>query len=353
VGGNQSIATLVQGDQPLISGRAITRQDASGSYSVGATDSALRWYFADGYTVGSFEEYLTFINPGSAAAHVHIHLVNDQGGTKDANTTVGPSSRTTIRVADIASEAALSAVTTSNVPVVAERTQIFAVGRQGLATTVGATATLTGGYIDPGHLPSHAQAHLILFNPGQVAAHVRLRIINTRGAAVSNRILTLPAGHRATINLTASAGTANLGLVFSSDQGIVAEKAAYFGQFTKSLVGGSNLFATGSPSADQVFPGGTTGGGATDTLGIYNPSTADAQAAVTVLYGAGKSVTRTVSVPPLSRISLKTHDLGVPGGGSSILVEGVNGAKFYATQSMINAAGDSGSEVAGVPYPAP
>jgi len=353
VGDNQSIATLIQGDQPLVSGRAITRQNASGSYSVGATDTARRWYFADGYTVGSFEEYLTFVNPGNTTAHVHIHLVNDQGGTKDADTTVAPSSRTTIRVADIVSEQAVSAVTTSDVPVVAERTQIFATGRQGLATAVGATDPLTSGYIDPGHLPSHAQAHLILFNPGRATAHVHLAIINTRGAVARSRVVVLPAGHRATINLSASYGTADLGLVFLSDQGIVAEKAAYFGQFSTSMVGGSNLFATGSPSADQVFPGGTTAGGATDTLGIYNPSSAAAQAAVTVLYGAGKSVTRTVSVPALSRISLKARDLGIPGVASSILVEGVNGAKFYAIQSMINPAGDSGSEVAGVPYTAP
>ena len=353
VGNNQSIATLIQGDQPLVSGRAITRQNASGSYSEGAADAARRWYFADGYTVGSFEEYLSFINPGTTVAHVHIHLVNDQGGAKDANTTVAPSSRTTIRVADIASEQAVSVVTTSDVPVVAERTQIFATGRQGLATTVGATATLTSGYIDPGHLPSHAQAHLILFNPGPAVAHVNLKIINTRGAVARSRMVTLQAGHRVTINLSASYGTADLGLVFTSDQGIVAEKAAYFGQFTHSTVGGSNLFATGSPSADQVFPGGTTAGGATDTLGIYNPSTTSSRAAVTVLYGAGKSVTRTVSVPALSRISLKARDLGVPGVASSILVEGVNGARFYAIQSMINPAGDSGSEVAGVPYTAP
>ncbi|HXT36082.1 MAG TPA: DUF5719 family protein, partial [Chloroflexota bacterium] len=250
-------------------------------------------------------------------------------------------------------EQAVSAVTTSDVPVVAERTQIFATGRQGLATAVGATDPLTSGYIDPGHLPSHAQAHLILFNPGRATAHVHLAIINTRGAVARSRVVVLPAGHRATINLSASYGTADLGLVFLSDQGIVAEKAAYFGQFSTSMVGGSNLFATGSPSADQVFPGGTTAGGATDTLGIYNPSSAAAQAAVTVLYGAGKSVTRTVSVPALSRISLKARDLGIPGVASSILVEGVNGAKFYAIQSMINPAGDSGSEVAGVPYTAP
>ncbi|HVA91106.1 MAG TPA: DUF5719 family protein [Chloroflexota bacterium] len=350
VGDNQSIATLVQGDQPLVSGRAITRVDASGSYSVGAPDTARRWYFADGYTVGSFEEYLTFLNPGNSTAHVHIHLVNDQGGTKDATTTVAPSSRTTIRVADIVSEQALSAVATSDVPVVAERTQIFAGGRQGLATTVGATATLTTGYIDPGHLPSHAQAHLILFNPGPSVAHVHLAIITTRGGIASRRVLVLRAGHRSTIDLSASAGTANLGLSFSSDQGIVAEKTAYFGQFTRSMVGGSSLFATGSPSAAQVFPGGATAGGATDTIGIYNPSTISAQARVTGLFGAGQRVSRTVTVPALGRISLKARDLGIPGSNSSIIVEGVGGAKFYATQSLINAAGDSGTEVAGVPY---
>jgi subtilisin family serine protease len=350
VGDDQSIATLVQADQPLASGRAITRVNASGSYSVGSDATARRWYFADGYTVGDFQEYLTFVNPGVTAAHVRIHLVSDQGTTAEGGTTIGPASRTTIRVGDLLAEKAVSAAVTSDVPVVAERTQIFASGREGLTTAVGATATHTSGYIDPGHLPAKAQAHLTLFNPSKAAAHVHLSLLDTRGAVAATRTVTLAAGRRATVDLTATFGTANLGLLYSSDTGIVAEKVAYFGQFRKSQVGGSNLFAIASPSTDQIFPGGSTVGKATDTLGIYNPASTAAKAAITVLYGAGKSTQRTVDIPAHSRVSVKVGDFGVPSGSSSVLVDGVDGAQLYATQTLINANGTSGSELGGVPF---
>ncbi len=350
VGDNQSVATVVQADEPLVSGRAITRPSASGSYSVGTDTTSRQWYFADGYTVGNFAEYLTVVNPGVTAAHVRLHLVSDQGGSSESGFTVGPSSRTTVRVSDVLAGKAISAVVTADTPVVAERTQIFAPQGVGLTTAIGATAVETAGYMDPGHLPAKTQAHITLYNPAKTAAHVQLSLINAQGVVSSKRTMTIAADRRSTIDLTAKFGTANLGLLFTSDTGIVAEKVAYFGQFNKAKVGGSNLFATAAPSADQVFPGGTTAKNATDTLGLYNPASTAAKATITVLYGAGRSVHRTVSVPALSRISVKVGSLGAPGGSSSVIVEGLDGAQLYATQSLIDPSGVSGSEVVGVPF---
>src|SRR5206468_7800051 len=69
VGKDQAIAAVVQGDQPLVSGRLIARTGAAGTYSVGTATPATRWYFADGYTVGTFAEYLTVVNSSGRQAH--------------------------------------------------------------------------------------------------------------------------------------------------------------------------------------------------------------------------------------------------------------------------------------------
>jgi hypothetical protein len=68
------------------------------------------------------------------------------------------------------------------------------------------------------------------------------------------------------------------------------------------------------------------------------------------LYGAERSTHRTVSVPARSRISVKVGSLGAPSGASSVIVDGLDGAQLYATQSLIDSSGVSGSEVVGVPF---
>jgi hypothetical protein len=59
-------------------------------------------------------------------------------------------------------------------------------------------------------------------------------------------------------------------------------------------------------------------------------------------------VHRTVQVPAQQRVSLNIAGLGMPPGPSSIMVDGVNEAQFYDTQSMFTKNGTDGSEVTGI-----
>jgi hypothetical protein len=331
-----------------VSGRLILRKGAAGSYSVGAVSPGTSWQFADGYTVGSFQEFLTIVNPGGRQAHVHLHLVSDQGHAHDNNLTVPASSRRTVLVADLLQDTAVSASITSDVPVVAERLQQFGSVGQGVTTTIGTPSGSTTLYVDPGHLPNRAQGHLSLYNPGDKPATVMLSIINTHGQTVRTLSKYIAARHRATVDLTARYGTANLGAIITSDVPVVAEKVAYFGQFKKSIVGGSDLMGIAAPSSHEVFPGGTTANGGTNYLNLYNPSTSDASVLVTAVFGGSQTSQRTIQVPAQRRVSVDVSTLGVPVGPSSLIVDGVQGAQVFATQSIFNKSRTDGSEVSGV-----
>jgi hypothetical protein len=319
---------------------------------VGSAAPARTWYFADGYSVGSFAEFLALVNPGTQQARVHLHLVSDQGDVRDISFPINGSSRYDLSVADLLPNKAASATLTSNVPIVAERTQLFGSQGQGVTTTVGATSGSKTAYIDPGHLPAGARAHLSLYNPGAVPAAVRLVLIDQQGVPAHVLSLRMKAGSRATVDLTARYKTANLGALLSSTVPIVAEKVAYFGNFSQQQVGSSDLPAQAAPAPELIFPGGSTAGHTTDYLGLYNPGAATLTATLTVIYAGNHLAHATVRVPAGRRVSVPLSGLQVLAGPSSAIVRSNDSAPFYATQTMVNATSTDGAEVSGVPVAA-
>jgi hypothetical protein len=246
---------------------------------------------------------------------------------------------------------ALSAAITSDIPVVAERLQQFGSLGQGVTTTIGATTADKALYIDPGHLPKGSQGHISLYNPGNKPTTVTLAMIDGHGQTVRTLNVQLKARRRATVDLTARYGTAGLGALITSDTPVVAEKVAYFGQFRKSAVAGSDLAALAGPASHVVFPGGTTANGAVDYLNLYNPGASDASIVVTAVYDGNHTLERTIQVPALHRASIDVSTLGLPSTPSSLIVDGAGGAQFYATQSTFNKARTDGSEISGIVTP--
>ena len=348
VGGDQRVAAVVQADRALVSGRRIARTDAAGSYSVGTVAPSKQWYFADGYTVGSFRELLRVLNPSGRVATIHLHLVSDQGTTKDVDFQAGPSSRVGLTVGDLLAGKAISATISSDVAVVAERTEVFGTGNEGLTTAVGATAPLTAQYLDPGHLPARAQAHLALYNPLGADAKVNIALLNAKGVTTRTVQMSVKAGRRATLDLQARYGTANLGARITSDTGVVAEKVSYFGDFAHSQVSGSDLLGVAAPAAHFAFPGGTTAGGSSDRLSLFNPGEAATTATLTAIYDGNQTTRQILTIPAGTRIGVSIETLGLPSGPSSLLIDGTTTTPFYATQTLMNAGKTDGSEISGV-----
>lgn len=102
-----------------------------GHVSTGASDTSRDWYFAEGYTGGTFDEYLLLLNPGdqTAVATLLFHLEN--GADVGAQYAIGPKSRVTVPVDAIPGLAwTASAVEIhSDLPIVAEQSHYFCLPR--------------------------------------------------------------------------------------------------------------------------------------------------------------------------------------------------------------------------------
>jgi hypothetical protein len=128
---NQNISITVDSDNPIIAERP-TYFTLRGNTYVGGDDVIginqpyNRFYFAEGCTRSGFEEWFCLENPNDTDANVAITYMTMTGETPVQNVVVPAFSRKTVNVnAFIGPDKDISAVVSSDVPIVAERPMYF------------------------------------------------------------------------------------------------------------------------------------------------------------------------------------------------------------------------------------
>jgi hypothetical protein len=206
----------------------------------GANGAGTVWNFAEGTTLAGFNEYLALQNPGGTVANVTLSFLDGSGSKTVRTLAVPANSRSTVPVFDPSqgvgpNVAAVSTQVTSDQPIVVERPMYMvrdfgsgvvagatvAVGSTGLATLFGFSAGST--------LASNHE-YLTIENPGTTAANLTATYYTSGGTVVKSFVV--PAGSRHTVDVSntaegAGAGFATVGIVLSSDQPILVEKASY------------------------------------------------------------------------------------------------------------------------------
>ncbi|HEY5502853.1 MAG TPA: DUF5719 family protein [Candidatus Anoxymicrobiaceae bacterium] len=125
---------VVTSDQDIVVERAMysTRDSRrGGDSSTGISTLSKDWYFAEGYTGGTFDEYVLVMNPGADPTTVNCLFHLENGSEVGASYALGPKSRITIHADDIPGlQWVGSAVEVhSDRPVVAEQSEYFCVPR--------------------------------------------------------------------------------------------------------------------------------------------------------------------------------------------------------------------------------
>ncbi|MCC6629524.1 MAG: hypothetical protein IT340_19260 [Chloroflexi bacterium] len=236
-----------------------------GGATLGATVAATTWHFAEGYTGGGFDEYLTIQNPNPAMVTGTITYYVEGEGATSKPITLLPSSRTTVPVHDATHPAALgrgkahaTTVQTSQ-PTVVERPMYFLyagatiAGIDGGHNVMGATSLLQAGQsvlFAEGYTGQGFEQYLTLQNPNPTAATVRITYLLAGGAPQSPPLVTIPANQRKTIVVHA-AGNGGLGpnMAFSTKVdvvnggagGVLAERVMYF-RYHDVATGGTSAF---------------------------------------------------------------------------------------------------------------
>jgi hypothetical protein len=389
VGNDQFVGAIVSSNGRIAAERIINRTSPSGPLdadsSLGNTMPGTTWYFAEGYTGASFQEYLTVMNPNTSPVSYTVTFLPP--GTPAASPlqvsfTVPAMGRDTqnIRrlylpflpagVAAAGGGQSIGMLVTSSAPIVAERVEYWGDGsgsaKFGASAKPGATAPQTQ-YIfaygsNPGATPSgtlgpaqsaNDESYITVINPGAAGgsdATVLVKFYDSTGTFIGSKSITVSPQTRETVvvNQVIPVLSGPYYAIVTSDLPVFAEKPNYVGGSPNS---GSHpgFDPSGTPAGIQsvLFPNvntGTASGTAiVETVFLVNTS-AQPETIVGTYYtpgGATTQVAYTVNPGALRVVNVNADAGNLPVGPLGAQYTTGFGGQFVAARIASSPSGTS------------
>jgi hypothetical protein len=286
-----------------------------GSDAMGATAPNTSWYFAEGNTLPTFDEYVTVLNPGDSTANLTFKYMVEGTGEQDVTGSVGAHSRATFNTRNqIGSNKNASLLLTSDQNVVAERPMYF--NYRGAWTgghdMVGANSPNTEWYLAEGTTRGGFEEWLCLQNPGDspVTINARYLLGPGQGDPVS-KTYSVPAKQRLTVSVNNEIGLEkDASIQLTSTDSFIAERPMYF-NYQGKWTGGHDVLGANATATTWFFAEGTTRDNFNEWLCLQNPGNADAHAIITYYTASGQAINKNWTVSANSRLTVNVNqDVG-------------------------------------------
>jgi SpoIID/LytB domain protein len=157
---SSEVAVRVESDLAVVAERAMYFDyggKKGGSCSPGAPGPQAKWFLAEGYTGGDFDEYVLVGNPGATPVRVKFSFLTQQGFAKETFCDMAPGSRYTLHVDEYlpADEVSMVIEETGGKDIVVERAMYFDYsGRRGGHAALGVPGTSTTWFFAEGYTGS-------------------------------------------------------------------------------------------------------------------------------------------------------------------------------------------------------
>ncbi len=331
------LAATVDSSAPVVVERAMyfNYQGAfdGGDAAFAAPTPATEWFFAEGYTGGSFSEYLTLYNPGDTETTAHIEFLFNPSGAQTLDVVLPQKTRKTVSVNSVVGAGKeVAAHIRSDAPIVAERPQYFDYfGARGGDVVLGARAPATVWNFAEGYTGRGFHTYLTLANPGDVDAVSRVELFGNTGVLKVLEGVVVKAKGRTTILVNDHVGSGkDVSARVTSSQPIVAERPVYFGY--GDISGGHVALGAEAPKAGYFFAEGYTAPGFDEYITILNPNTYPISVQATYSFPSGSASTKTYLIGARSRSTIGVHDEVLRAGEVSVSLSSDSG--FFAERPM-------------------
>ncbi len=222
------VSTKVDSDIPVIAERSVygnNRTWATGS--VGAPLPATRWFLAEGSTGAGMQTYILVQNPKHPAANCHVDYMTTSGMVAGPSFTVGAGSRQTINAADtVNGQASISAVVTSDVPVVVERS-VYGSGRAWGTDSVATVIPKKTWYMAEGSTGGGMETWVSIQNPNAESVRLNLSYVTPSGRKAGPGVFMPPLSRCSIFVADTVPDSYQVSTVVSADKPVIAERAMY------------------------------------------------------------------------------------------------------------------------------
>ena len=332
----------------------------SGNDTLGATSLGQTFYFADVPTGNGFASYLTILNPGTSTANVTAMYYANGGTVTSQQVAVPGGTRGTILPNNAHLPLHVSAIITSDQPIVIERPDYFTNVQEGNAgivsgsTCIVGTSSLNSEWLfAEGYTATGFQEYLVIANidttaHAPAAVHITLEYENGSSRtfpvtvnSMSQLIWPVP-NNGSTQGVSAD--------VSATGAKIIVERQMFFKDqlrsYNATAIGGTDVVGEMGPTAASAysFSEGYVGNGYNEFLTLQNPTSGTETLQLTLVNGYGRTYTQAFSINGTTRMTLNIAALalqylvhrgdGTPGYTISMVVQSVNNAPFVAERPI-------------------
>ena len=298
---NADVSMKVESASQLFAERAMYF-GRDGHDSVGVSAPSTRWYLAEGNTKEGFDTWLLLQNPLAVPANVNITFLTADGQRKEFATLLPPTSRRSVYVNQMVPDAEVSAVLSSDQPIVAERSMYFRQG--GGHNSVAASQLARSWYLAEGVVGNGFDTWMLVLNPNPAVANLKATFMMEDGTTSTGYFAVQPSS-RLSVYLNEVVPAGRFGTQVESDQPIVVERSTYFADGNA----GQNVVATPLLVRDWYLPEGSTKAPFSQVIAVLNPNDRAANLMVTFMKIDGTTETRDFTMKPTSRLTLNVNEL--------------------------------------------
>jgi hypothetical protein len=184
VPGPWEASPVVTSDVPIVAATSLTWLDPRGGTqwavnSGGVAAPSQTWYLSGGRTDSGYQSYVVVLNPSTELARVGVSFITSGGTSLGGTYTLNPTTRTEVDVADtLPDTSSLSAVVTSDVPVVAQMSTYWN-GGLSTSSSMGVSAPATEWYLPEGSTSTWSgfETFIHVMNPSDSTAQIEIEYV--------------------------------------------------------------------------------------------------------------------------------------------------------------------------------
>jgi len=324
-----------------------------GGHIVAATSSpSTSWYFAEGYTGPSFDEWILVLNPQPFSQQALLRMLTGSGDILEFYYTLPAVSRFTIHVNDLVPDQESSAHLITDYPVVAERAMYF--DYEGVSdghASMGCTQLSSTWYFAEGYTGPGFDEWLLILNPYYYySVDAQMEFFFSDGTSTS-RTFELPPASRNTFKINDIVGSRDVAVKVTTppDFPVLAERAMYF-RYAGRWGGGHGALGVPAASTTWGLAEGYRGPGFDTWVMVMNPGEAASSTAIYLLYPDGTHDFLAYDIAPHSRFTLLADEVARQE-EFSVVVDSANDQPLVVESSLYFGQGgcDGGSCEAGIP----
>ena len=312
------------------------------------------WYFAEGTTTGTFEEWLTVQNPTDLQAEVQFTFMKTDSSTAIETTSIAGTKRYTLDASSVSglesADFSTKVESTNGTTIVAERSMYWN-SRIGGHDTIGATMPSTLWYLAEGNTRTGYEEWVTIQNPQNADATIEITAMTGDSSEVvyqgtvegTKRFNYNPAG-----NVTAG-NDCSLKITSTNSVPIVVERTMYWDNTVVGnqqrnnnkatleedrRIGGNNTIAAMSPALTWYFAEGTTREPYIEWMTVQNPNTDSADVTITFMKSDSSTASTTTTILGGRRYTMNASSVLGTGIDASVKIESTNGVGIIAERPM-------------------